>query len=336
MSEAITETVQRKTKTKTMKAVVFAAPRIIEVKEIEISEPAAGEVRVKLQGCGVCGSNLPVWQGRRWFNYPFEPGNPGHEGWGTIEKIGEGVEGFSKGDRVAYIGFHSYAEYENVSADALVKIPASLDDIPFPGEPFACAVNIFRRSEIQSGQKVAVTGIGFLGAMLVQLASQAGAEVIAISRRPFALAIAERFGAKHVINLNDENLVEKVEQLTDKHYCDVVIEAVGVQKTLDIAGELTGIRKRLVIAGYHQDGNRQVKMQMWNWKGLDVVNAHERYSQVYLNGIETAIKLIEEGKFRPHELLTHYYSIEDIGSAFEDMEERPSGFLKGIIEFAGN
>ena len=65
-------------------------------------------------------------------------------------------------------------------------------------------------------------------------------------------------------------------ELTGGRFCDVVIEAVGKQWPLDLAAELAGERGRLIIAGYHQDGLRQVNMQLWNWRGLDVINAHQR------------------------------------------------------------
>lgn len=56
-----------------------------------MADPPAGSVRIRMEGCGICASNLPVWQGRPWFRYPMEPGSPGHEGWGVIEEAGEGV-----------------------------------------------------------------------------------------------------------------------------------------------------------------------------------------------------------------------------------------------------
>jgi NADPH2:quinone reductase len=65
----------------------------------------------------------------------------------------------------------------------VVPLPSELDGHPFPGEPLGCAMNIFKRAEIRAGQTVAIIGIGFLGALLTQLAAQAGARVIAISRR---------------------------------------------------------------------------------------------------------------------------------------------------------
>ena len=72
-------------------AAVIAAPGEIELREIEFREPVAGEVRVRLEGCGACASNVPVWEGRPWFAYPFEPGAPGHEAWGRVDAVGAGV-----------------------------------------------------------------------------------------------------------------------------------------------------------------------------------------------------------------------------------------------------
>ena len=86
-------------------------------------------------------------------------------------------------------------------------------------------------------------------------------------------------------------------ELTDDRGCDVAIEAVGAQWPLDLAAELTAVRGRLVIAGYHQDGPRQVSMQSWNWKGLDVINAHERDPQVYVAGMEEAVLGWRQGVF---------------------------------------
>ena len=75
--------------------------------------------------------------------------------------------------------------------------------MPFPGEPLGCAMNIFERSEIRAGQTVAILGIGFLGALLIQLAHHAGAKVIAISRKASSLELARKLGADEVIQMDD-------------------------------------------------------------------------------------------------------------------------------------
>lgn len=315
-----------------MRAAVVVEPGKIEIRAVPIPQPAAGEVRVKLEGCGVCASNLSPWGGQPWFNYPFEPGQMGHEGWGRIDAVGDGVEDFSVGDRVAILSNNAYAEYDVAAVDSTVGLTQELNGQAFPGEPLGCAVNIFKRSEIKPGQTVAIIGIGFLGALLTRLAANAGARVIAISRRPFSLEVACKMGAAQVIPMDDHwQIVERVKELTNGGFCDVVIEAVGKQWPLDLAAELTRERGRLVVAGYHQDGMRQVNMQLWNWRGLDVINAHEREQQVYLDGIREAATAVATEVLNPASLYTHTYPLEQLAQALDDTRDRPDGFMKALI-----
>jgi len=316
----------------TMRAAVVAAPREVRIEMLPLPEPADGQVRVRLEGCGVCHSNLPVWEGREWFRYPLAPGNPGHEGWGRIDAVGANVRGLEEGQRVAFLSSNAYAESAVVGCDALVALPRSLDGQPFPGEPLGCAMNIFRRSDVREGQTVVVVGVGFLGALLCRLASQAGARVIALARRPFAQELARRFGADLVIPMEDHRrIIEQVREITSGRFCERAIECVGAQWPLDVASELTAERGRLVIAGFHQDGPRQVNLFLWNWRGLDVVNAHERDPKVYLEGIRTAVDAVTSGRIDPRPLYTHEFPLEKLGDAFEAVRTRPAGFLKALV-----
>jgi threonine dehydrogenase-like Zn-dependent dehydrogenase len=214
----------------------------------------------------------------------------------------------------------------------VVPIPPELDHAVMPGEPLGCAVNIFRRSGIEAGQTVAIVGIGFLGALLTRLAANAGARVIAISRRPFALEVARQAGAAETILMDEHaRILEEAKRLTDGRWCERVIEAVGLQWPLDLAGELTGERGRLVIAGYHQDGVRQVNLQLWNWRGIDVVNAHERDPARYIEGIRGAIDLMAAGVLDPEPLITHRLPLDRLGEALELTRQRPDGFLKAVV-----
>lgn len=315
-----------------MRAAQLAGPREIRLAEAAIPTPARGQIRVRLEGTGVCGSNLAPWQGREWFTYPFAAGAPGHEGWGRVDALGEGVTQLAVGDRVAVLSEHAYAEYDVASADSAVRLPASLDAIPFPAEPLGCAMNVFRRSDVRAGQDVVIVGIGFLGALLTALASAAGARVIAVSRRPFALDVARQMGAAELVAMDDHGkVIERVKALTGEEGSERVIEVVGAQWPLDLAGELTRVRGRLVIAGYHQDGPRQVDMQLWNWRGLDVVNAHERDPRVYLEGMRMAVDAVASGALDPSPLYTHTLPLDALGDAFRLMEERPDGFLKALV-----
>jgi threonine dehydrogenase-like Zn-dependent dehydrogenase len=315
-----------------MRAAVITGARQVEIQHVKVPDPGPGEVRIRLEGSGVCGSNLPYWEGRPWFHYPGEAGAPGHEGWGIVDAVGDRVTSVSPGNRVAALSTRAYAEYDVADAGSVVVLPDSLAGRPFPGEPLGCAMNVFRRSDIGPGHTVAIIGIGFLGAVLTRLASRAGARVIAVSRRPFALALARDLGADLALSLEDPAaVVEDVKQITGGEGADRVIEVIGLQGPLDLAAELTRIRGRLIIAGYHQDGLRQVNMQLWNWRGLDVINAHERDPAAYVKGIQAAVDAVSTGLLNPSRLYTHTFGLDQLDQALETMRTRPDGFLKALV-----
>ena len=315
-----------------MKAAVIAAARRTEVVSAALPEPRAGEIRVRLEGCGVCASSLPVWEGREWFQYPIESGAPGHEGWGVVDKLGDGVDDLREGERIAFLSGHAFAEYDLTQFDSFVRIPNKLAGRTFPGEAIGCAMNIYRRSAIEAGQTVVVIGAGFLGNLLIQLAKSAGARVIAISRRKVARELATQCGADETIPMNDHGeIVGRIKELTQQRGAERVIECVGSQWPLDIANDVIGERGRLVIAGYHQDGPRQVNMQHWNWLGIDVVNAHERDPRNYVRGMQDAIEAVIAGRIDPTPLLTHTYALDQLDRAMTDLAERPDHFVKGSV-----
>jgi threonine dehydrogenase-like Zn-dependent dehydrogenase len=313
-------------------AAVFLGDRRVHTQEITVPAPGAQEVRVKLEGCGICASNLPVWEGREWFKYPLEAGAPGHEGWGVVDAVGDEVTTLRPGDRVAMVSEHAYATYDVTPADHVVRIPDTLFGQPVPAEPLGCAMNIFRRSDVREGHTVAIVGIGFLGALLTALCVRAGATVTAISRREFARHIAESLGAHATIELDAPARAAK----QARAHCsgsgyDRVIEAVGTQEALDLATDLTGVRARLVIAGFHQDGPRSVNLQKWNWQGLDVINAHERDPAEYRRGMQEAIALMAAGELDPLPLYTHRFELSELGDGLAAVAGRPAGFLKALV-----
>lgn len=320
--------------TETMRAAVLAAPATMELQQVALPEPGPGQVRVKLEGCGVCASNVEPFEGQPWSQFPGEPGGMGHEGWGIVDALGRDVTGVATGDRVAMLSGKSYAEYDVADVGALVKLPEALAGKPFPGEPLGCAFNIFRRADVQTGQTVAIVGIGFLGAVLTRLASEAGARVIAISRRQSSLDLARHYGAAETIVMDDHwRILEDVKRLTDGRGCDRVIECVGKQWPLDLAGELVREGGRLVIAGYHQDGPRQVNMQMWNWKGIDIASAHERDPAVNLRGLREAAEAVASGRLDPTPLYTHRYPLDRLDEALLATRDKPNGFVKALVTF---
>jgi threonine dehydrogenase-like Zn-dependent dehydrogenase len=315
------------------RAAVIAAAARSEVVDAPGVDPGPGEVRVAVEGCGVCGSNLPVWEGRPWFTYPLPAGAPGHEAWGEVAAVGDGVAGVAPGQRVAVLAEGAFTESLTVPATSVVPLPAALDGRPFPGEAFGSAFNVAARSGFGAGQTVAVVGIGFVGAVVTALAAAAGARVVALSRRPFSLEVARAMGAAEVVTTGDGGGTAEaaVRDLVGDDLCPVVVEAVGSQAALDLAGALTGVRGRLVVAGFHQDGPRTVELQDWNWRGIDVVNAHERDPAVVLDGIRRAAAAVAAGDLDLEALVTHRFPLDRLGDAMEALRTRPDGFVKGVV-----
>jgi threonine dehydrogenase-like Zn-dependent dehydrogenase len=315
---------------------VLVNPLTTRIEQAAVPEPRTGEVRVRLQGCGVCASNIAVWEGRPWFEYPRAAGSPGHEGWGVVDAVGASVEDMEVGERVALISGHAYAEFDIAPRESLVRLPQAFDELPFPGEPLGCVMNIFERAQIEAHHRVAVVGAGFLGLLLTQLAARAGAQVVVISRRHYALELAAKMGAVATVSTAErENPRDRAWTLSDGRGYDRVIEAVGTQESLDLASAIAAEYGRLVIAGYHQDGPRQVDMQQWNWRALDVVNAHERSTARYVAGVQRAVAAILDGRLEPFPLFTHCLPLARLDDAFEMTRSRPNGFMKAVVTTGG-
>ena len=317
-----------------MRAAQVIGPRRIEIVDCPVPTPEEGQVRVRVEGCGVCASNIPPYEGREQFKYPMAPGDLGHEAWGIVDEVGRAVSSFEPGDRVAMLSYRAFAEYDVADADKVIKLPDMLAGRPFPAEPLACALNILRRARLHRENTVAIVGIGFLGALLVRLAVDSGARVVALTRREAALKFAADAGAVTEV-MDDHWRVLEACKCEGGHVgpggADVVIECVGKQWPLDLASELVREHGRLVIAGYHQDGPRTVNMQQWNWKGIDVINAHERDPTTYVNGMRAALEAVADGRLNIEPLLTHHLPLERLAEAIELTIQRPEGFLKAWV-----
>jgi threonine dehydrogenase-like Zn-dependent dehydrogenase len=318
-----------------MRSATLIEPRRFRIDSLDTPEPGAGEVRIRVRGCGVCGSDMGPWKGIPGLSYPLQPGAPGHEVFGTVESVGPGVHGLAAGQPVTALTYRAYAEYDLAQAGSVILLPESLAGRAVLGEPMACAVNVMRRSGVQEGDTVVLLGTGFLGTLLLQLLRRhRPARVVVVSRRRMDGGLAERLGVDEVLTYDDD-VCGRVGTATGGRMADVVIEATGKQAPLDLATNLTRVRGRLIVAGYHQDGPRTVNMQLWNWHGIDVINAHERDPEVYRSGMEEGVRLLAAGELDLDPLITHTFPLADIDQAFRMTEERPDGFLKSVVVLPG-
>jgi len=296
-----------------------------------LGEPGPGEVLVRITHCGVCASELPRWR---------EPGEAaplrlGHEPLGIVEAMGDGVARFGLGERVTGLFTRAYATHAIVPEGLLLPVPDAVPDDAAMGEPLACLVNAARRTRIDHGDTVAIVGLGYMGIGMLQLVALRGASrIVAIDVRQEALDRALTLGAMEAYLPDqvpwDLILTEFGEWNSGKGL-GVVIEASGSQAGLDLASRLVTAHGILSIVGYHQGLPRQVNMAMWNWKAIDVVNAHVRRQADLLESMAIGLKLQAAGQIAMEKLVTHRFPLDQVDAAFEAMVSKPRGYVKAVI-----
>ncbi|MCL6442637.1 MAG: alcohol dehydrogenase catalytic domain-containing protein [Alicyclobacillus sp.] len=313
-----------------MKAVRLIGPRQSRV--VEIAEPRIGrnEVLIKVKACGVCASELHTWQ-----QGPKEPCILGHEPIGVIEETGDDVVGFAKGDRVTGLFGSAFAEYAKAHYKNLVKVPEALDDLEAIGEPLSCLVSGANRTPVTLGDSAAVVGVGFMGLGFLQLLRLKGVgRLIAVDVREESLHHARRFGADEVYFPHEIPKDYKVTKWADiGKGLDITVEAGGAPGTLELASEMVKAHGVMSVVGYHQSngGVRNIQMNLWNWKAITVINAHERRNEVHLNAMKAIHRLIETRRFDMRGMITHIYSLSEVDQAFRDLVNKPGGFIKAVI-----
>lgn len=110
----------------------------------------------------------------------------------------------------------------------------------------------------------------------------------------------------------------------------MVVEATGGQSALDAATQAIRIKGTMVIFGYHVGAPRSIDMRLWNWKGLNIVNGHERDSAIYAEGMRYGLKLLKYGRI-VNNLVSHNFPLDEIEKAFSLFETRPNNYVKSVI-----
>jgi len=227
---------------KNLVAQVGKAKGEFELVEREIAQPGAGEVRIKVQACGICFSDHLTKDGL-WPGITY-PRVPGHEVAGVIDEVGSGVAEWKKGERVG-VGWHGghdfvcescrrgdfvtcknqaisgitrdggYQQYMLARHEAVARIPDELS--PVDAGPLLCAgittFNSLRHSGAKVGDLVAVQGVGGLGHLGIQYAAKAGYRVVGIGRGPENATLAKKLGAHTYIDSKAVNAAEELQKM---------------------------------------------------------------------------------------------------------------------------
>ena len=253
----------------------------------------------------------------------------GHEGTGVIVAVGQQVQGFAIGDTVTALG-GAYADYFAISPQKLVKVPAGIDPIYALGEPLTCCVHAGNRFGIQSGDRVAVVGCGFMGLICLQLAQYQGAgHICAIDPVAYRREMSLRLGANEARHPDEA----KPTNIWQGEF-EVVIEATGVQSAIDLCGDLVKPHGRLILIGYHQSGEglRTVNMKLWNFKAIDVINGHVRRPDEKHEAMRQGVALLRDGHLVTEPLVT-CYDLSEVEQAFQDFMAAKAGLFKAVLRF---
>ena len=260
----------------TMKVAQVSKPGAdFQIVEREIPIPRAGHVRIKVQACGVCHSDVLTKEGG-WPGIQY-PRVPGHEIAGIIDELGAGVSGWKKGQRVG-VGWHGgqdgtclscrrgdfrncrnlkipgisydggYEQYMVAPVEALVAIPDSLSDID--AAPLLCAgittFNALRHSGALPGDLVAVQGIGGLGHLGIQFASKFGYKVAAVGRGSENATLAKKLGASVYIDSKSTNAAEALQKLGG---AQVILATAPSSKAMSELIDGLGPNGKLMVIG---------------------------------------------------------------------------------------
>ena len=312
-----------------MRLAVLKAPHEFAVVDQAVPQIRPGEVLVRVANCGVCASELDMWEGRGAVSFPWYPG---HEVSGRIERVGDRASGFSAGDPVAvWVTQRGYADYVAVPADHCF----SSGDVPLDlalAEPLACAVNAVELAAPRLGDDVVIVGAGFMGNLVQKLLALKGARsVIVADMRSDALERAAQLGAERVVDVSKESLVEAVRDATEGRGADVTFEVTGLQAPLEVLGDVTRMSGKIAIVGYHQGGTRALPLGHWNWMAFQIINAHFRDTNTIMRGMDVAMRLLSSGRVDLEGLITHHYRLEDIETAFDTALRKPPGFVKATV-----
>jgi threonine dehydrogenase-like Zn-dependent dehydrogenase len=323
-----------------MKASIITGAQKNEVIDLAVPNIGDEEVLIRVLVCGVCASELHPWfEGGSWLETrSSERLIFGHEPVGIIEAVGSRVEGFKKGDRVTGLIQNAFAEYAKADYRSVVKVPESLDDLEALGEPLSCLMSGADRTPVTLGDDVAIVGAGFMGLGFLQLMRLKGAgRAIVVDLREESLEHAKRFGADEVYKPQEVKPEYKVTEWSQMDQgIAVAVEATGSQAGLQLAGEMTAVHGVLSVVGYHQGngGSRNVNMELWNWKAISVINAHERRNHVHIKQMKHGLRLIEAGLFDMKSMITNVYSLNQVDQAYSDMKTKPPGYIKAVVRIS--
>ena len=323
-----------------MKYAVLHGIRDLRIEKKPIPETTPDRVLIKICACGICGTDVLIYNGRIPIKFPY---SPGHECSGVVQSVGENIKNIKVGDRVAVDPNHNcgfcyycrrgyphlcenlktikvksnggFAEYISVPERIVYKIP---DDIPFEKagliETLSCSIHVIEEANIKFGDVVVIIGGGAMGLISLQLIRQKGAGSIILSEPvEFKKKLALKLGADIVIDPMREDLVSSVRKVS-KHGANVVIEGIGLPETIEESLKMLAKKGTLVLPGLCPEDKTA------NIHPYQITRDEITIKGTFLNPFSFGRAVDEISKIVSAPLITASFSLNNIKEAMEEAE----------------
>jgi len=336
-------------------AAVYRGNKTFSLETKDVGPPGPGEVQIRVAYCGICGTDLHIYLGHMDQRVGFER-TIGHEMSGTIEALGDGVEGLEAGQRIVvrpldpcgdcpaceaghdhichnlkFIGIDTegaFQELWNVPAHTIHTLPDGLDlSHAALIEPLAVACHDVERADLKKGEDVLVIGGGPIGLLVALVARNAGGNVTLSEINENRIAYAEKLGFK-TLNPRTNDVAADVRAATGGKGADVVFEVSGSQPGVDLMTEAAAARGRIVMVAIHAT-RPQIDLFKFFWQELELLGARVYHKEDY----DTAMQLLAEGVVDCSSFITDIQPLSAIQQAFETLTQNPDA-IKSMIQIA--
>jgi len=339
-----------------MKRAVLEGPGVLRILEDGVPEPEPGEALVRVERCGICGSDIHSFLGQHpLVAYPV---TPGHEFSGTVTRVGRGLEEALVGRNVCVepsitcgrcpqcqsgrynicsdlkvMGFQApgaFCEFVSVPVQKLHILPEGVGfDEGALAEPMAVGVHALGRSGASSGGNILVIGTGVIGLMVVTAAHAAGIGVFAVEADRARAKVARSLGAEEVFSLS-ERLPRELAGALEGRQLQSVFECVGRADTADMAIRLAPRGSTVVIIGVFPE-SVPIPMSLVQDGELDV-----RGTLMYTgDDFEMALDLLGKGALRPADFITQRFPLEELERGYRTIVDPKTPTLKVMVEPGG-
>ena len=324
----------------TMQAARYLAPNQIEAQTISVPNPGPGEALVKVDACGICGSDVYIVSGKH--PRAKAPLTIGHEFSGAIVEMGKGAASTTSlqvGDRVTAYPLIScgecyccrkglahacrtlrlfgidteggMAEYVKIPVERLFKLPKTMSaEVGAMIEPLAVGIHAVNRTEVEPDFTAVVLGAGPIGLLNALVLKNRGLKQVFVTDvNPFRLELVKKLGMTP-LHATEQNVVETVKAATDGEGADVVFEAVGLPAAAMQMTDLARNRGTIVVVGVFKQPV-EVQLPQMHFKELSIIGTRVYTREDYQEAIDIAESLPLQ------ELVTHRYPLSEVSSAFE-------------------